>query len=277
MTDLYYRNFDSTEFKPYQIDCSKCYGLCCIGLCFSKMDGFPENKAAGKLCKYLLPNYSCKIHSLLNNKGLKGCISYDCLGAGQKICDKLSFVPKWYDENIDKVFIAFIKVVQLYQTIWYLKEASLLKVAYLSHEQLDLLIKEGENIAEDSIENLALYDLEPFQTKANTLIKDICWKLCDSLGTKYSNSSVSDYMGKDLRNRNLTGKDFSMSFLIAANLEGAILYGANFLGADMRDVKIKNTDLSKCLFLTQQQINSALGNSRTQIPPHIKRPDSWDL
>jgi uncharacterized protein YjbI with pentapeptide repeats len=66
-----------------------------------------------------------------------------------------------------------------------------------------------------------------------------------------------------------------MALMIAANLEGCSLRGTNFLGADMRDANIKNTDLSSCVFLTQMQINSAKGNRNTKLPGNLSYPDSW--
>ncbi|WP_341398813.1 GNAT family N-acetyltransferase [Clostridium cadaveris] len=46
------------------------------------LDGFPENKKAGKPCKKLQDNYRCKIHHELEKCNMKGCIGYDCFGAG---------------------------------------------------------------------------------------------------------------------------------------------------------------------------------------------------
>lgn len=83
-------------------------------------------------------------------------------------------------------------------------------------------------------------------------------------------------MGENMQRKNLIGKDFSMSLLIAANLEQANLYSANFLGADMRDVNICNTDLSQSIFLTQLQINTAKGNKNTILPPFLHKPEVWE-
>ena len=82
-------------------------------------------------------------------------------------------------------------------------------------------------------------------------------------------------MGKNFKRANLDGKDFSMSFLIMANLEGCSLKGTNFLGADLRDTNIQNTDLSESIFLTQMQVNAARGNKATQLPKHLTKPTTW--
>jgi len=66
-----------------------------------------------------------------------------------------------------------------------------------------------------------------------------------------------------------------MALMIAANLKGCSLKKTNFLGADMRDANIKDTDLSGCVFLTQMQINAAQGNAKTKLPANLSRPFSW--
>ena len=64
-------------------DCSLCRGLCCRALYFSKLDGFPQDKPCGVSCSYLCSDHTCNIHHELKQKGMKGCLGYDCLGAGQ--------------------------------------------------------------------------------------------------------------------------------------------------------------------------------------------------
>ena len=73
------------KFKDLKIDCKNCFGLCCVALYFSKFEGFPSDKVAGKPCSHLSDDFSCKIHESLSDKGLKGCTAYDCFGAGQKV------------------------------------------------------------------------------------------------------------------------------------------------------------------------------------------------
>jgi uncharacterized protein YjbI with pentapeptide repeats len=82
-------------------------------------------------------------------------------------------------------------------------------------------------------------------------------------------------MGAELKGANLVNADFTGAYLIAANCRMADFSKANFLGADLRDADISGADLTDSLFLTQQQVNAAIGDSRTKLPRHINRPSHW--
>ena len=72
-------------------DCENCFGLCCVALYFSASEGFPINKNAGEPCPNLKQDFHCYIHNNLLEHGLKGCLAFECFGAGQKVA-KVSFV-----------------------------------------------------------------------------------------------------------------------------------------------------------------------------------------
>ena len=93
------------------------------------------------------------------------------------------------------------------------------------------------------------------------------------LGVK--SRSGGDYIGRKFKRADLSGRDLSMSLLIAADLSGCQLYGANLLGADLRDARLNGADLSRSLFLTQAQLNSAHGDGATKLPEHLQRPAQW--
>lgn len=95
--------------KTLFINCAGCKGLCCKELYFSKSDGFPADKPAGKSCAYLMPDFLCGIHNELEERGMKGCMAYDCFGAGQ------AAVQSGGD---------FHRMFRLRQMLWYLLEAA---------------------------------------------------------------------------------------------------------------------------------------------------------
>ncbi|WEK04679.1 MAG: hypothetical protein P0Y65_21330 [Candidatus Devosia phytovorans] len=67
-----------------QSDCSRCVGLCCIALAFSRPDGFGHDKMAGEPCYHLDAAFRCSIHERREDLGYDGCEAFDCLGAGQR-------------------------------------------------------------------------------------------------------------------------------------------------------------------------------------------------
>jgi uncharacterized protein YjbI with pentapeptide repeats len=113
-------------------------------------------------------------------------------------------------------------------------------------------------------------DTEHYRLRVNQVLKRLC-----SSSAFVPTGESKDYFGKNFKGANLDGRDFSMALMIAANLERCGLQGTNFLGADLRDTEIKNTDLSGSLFLTQMQINAARGNAGTILPPGLDRPVNW--
>jgi len=65
--------------------------------------------------------------------------------------------------------------------------------------------------------------------------------------------------------------------LIAADLRGADLSGTDLIGADFRDADIRGADLTKSIFLTQAQLNTAKGDAGTKLLPSFTRPAHWAI
>ena len=73
----------------------------------------------------------------------------------------------------------------------------------------------------------------------------------------------------------MSGLELSMKLLIAANFDSCKFDNTIFLGADTRDANFNDADLTKALFLTQGQVNSAKGNRNTKLPKHLNYPVTW--
>jgi uncharacterized protein YjbI with pentapeptide repeats len=252
-----------------RIDCSNCSGLCCVALCFSKIDGFPSNKAAGVPCNHLMSDYKCNIYAKLSSMEMKGCTIYDCLGAGQKVSKKIFLDTDWRKnpEIAKDIFQVFLIISQLHQIQWYLLQGISISKDKKLITLIDELIKENEETTSMPISEILKYDLDKYRGRANeAIIKSMHHEV---------ELSAKDFIGKNFKKMNLDGKDFSLALLIGANFEGCSLKGTSFLGADMRDALIMNTDFSNSYFLTQMQINSAKGNNNTKIPFYLTRPRYW--
>jgi uncharacterized protein YjbI with pentapeptide repeats len=156
--------------------------------------------------------------------------------------------------------------------LWYLVEAfSLTSDEYLK-SAIDALIFKNEQMTRQSPDDISQLNIEKYRLKVNVVLKRVTSTFSVDASDKIRST---DYFGRDFKKANLDGRDFSMSLMIAANLEGCSLQRTNFLGADMRDTNLKNTDLSECIFLTQMQINSAKGNSNTKLPINLSCPTDW--
>ena len=255
-------------------DCEKCSGLCCVALYCAKTDGFPEDKDAGNPCINLMPDFRCAIHSQLSQKNMRGCLAYDCFGAGQAVTQSFSPDANWSKKpkQADEIFQTFLAVFQLNQMLWYLIEALSAVSDKQLESQIEMLILENEQRTSQPSGKLLSPDIEVYRLKVNEILKKVIKIISVSPSSGGKNK---DFFGKDFKKANLEHRDFSMSLIIAANLKECRLRGAILLGADMRDAIIEDTDLSECLFLTQMQINSAKGNSNTKIPAGLSRPSSW--
>ncbi|AOS00489.1 pentapeptide repeat-containing protein [Bacillus subtilis] len=49
----------------------------------------------------------------------------------------------------------------------------------------------------------------------------------------------------------------------------------DFIGADMRDADLSGADLTGSIFLTQAQVNAANGDSNTKLPLSVRIPAHW--
>jgi hypothetical protein len=63
--------------------------------------------------------------------------------------------------------------------------------------------------------------------------------------------------------------------LAGANLMRAHLAGARLIGAELEGAYLWGTDLTDAIGVTQEQVNSAKGNTTTRLPPGIVMPESW--
>lgn len=110
------------------------------------LDGFPENKKAGKPCKKLQDNYRCKIHYELEKCNMKGCIGYDCFGAGQHVTQYIYKGETWQTskEHSKEIFNVFVIVFRLYQIRYFLEESKIIIPAKELWTDIQNLINENE-------------------------------------------------------------------------------------------------------------------------------------
>ncbi|WP_250673568.1 pentapeptide repeat-containing protein (plasmid) [Paraclostridium ghonii] len=281
------REVDNKEiFENLKINCEKCFGLCCIALYFSKTEGFPNDKVAGKPCINLQSDFNCSVHSNLREKGLTGCTAYDCFGAGQNVSQVTFNGDDWINtpKLSNEMFDSFLIIRQLNEMLWYLSDASTFISDNNLKNELNLMILETTNLTNLDSSSLKNIDIENHRKRVNSLLRPVYDIVKDKVSSeKKSNSknkkalkSGYDFIGSNLINTNLIGANFAGSLLIASNMRNSNLKGANLIGADLRDADIRGANLKDSLFLTQAQINTAKGNSNTQLPTSLVRPSYWE-
>ena len=274
MTNKNEITYDKEIDNKLKIDCEKCVGLCCVALFFSKTDGFPIDKEAGKPCINLEPNFKCKVHKNLSEKGLKGCIAYDCFGAGQKVAQVTYSEEDWRKkpQSAKKIFDGF------------LTEAFRLQSNDSLKEEISKMIMDTDKLTDLTGDSLMELDLVAHRFKVNALLLKTSEALRAKANRGYKNPLKNkktiggrlNLIGLDLKKVNLVGENLSGALLIAADLRGVDLSFVDLIGADMRDTDLRGANLSNSIYITQAQINAAKGDFNTKLPKYIVRPSHWE-
>lgn len=256
-------------------DCSKCSGLCCIALYCFKSDGFPQNKPIGKPCINLMDNFKCKIHSDLERKGMRGCIGYDCFGAGQYLTEEVYCGVTWktQPERVKEICDLYMLMYRMFQLRFFLYESRKMASSETLLPEIDQLLQENEAMCKLPIKEMFQYPIDDYQDKVNHVLKKSCVELNKFLGTQ--NSTETNFLNRNFKGKNLSGVDFNMKPLIASNFQNCKFKGATFIGTDTRDANFDGADLREAVFLSQGQINAAKGSRRTKLPKHLKYPVTW--
>ncbi|MEI6101195.1 MAG: pentapeptide repeat-containing protein [Eubacteriales bacterium] len=273
--------------KHLRSDCERCFGLCCAALYFAKTDGFPVDKAAGEPCPNMQKDYRCRVYSGLKELKLKGCMAYDCFGAGQRVAQTTYNCIGWRQnaETREQMFRVFCVMQELHEMLWYLAEACTLLDGKQAQQDAELLLEGLEIVAQLAPKQLLELNLDSYRDKANVHIKLAGEKtrarFYSGLDLYPLHKNVPkkriSLMGADLKKTDLKGADLRGAYLIAADLRCADLSGADLIGADMRNADIRGADLSHSIFLTQMQINAAKGDAHTKLPKWIEKPGHWEI
>lgn len=269
--------------ESLKADCSKCFGLCCTALNIAASNDFAIDKPAHTPCPNLQEDFRCKIHDNLRDQGFKGCTVYDCLGAGQKVSQDIFGEKDWrkHPEVASLMFSVFPIVEQLYEMIAYIAEALTYNVSYSLRIQLSEQLDKLQHLIDMDAENLLALDMISCRKPVNELLIQTSECIRSELSSKVFRIKKGkqcrgiDWVGKNLKGKDLRTTDLRGAYLIAANLQNTDLRGVDFIGADLRDADLSGANLSSSLFLTQMQINSAKGDSKTILPSHIHRPTHW--
>ena len=124
-----------------EADCTKCAALCCVLLPFDKSDAFAFDKAGGEPCRHLAGNHSCMIHEELEAQGFKGCVRFECHGAGQRVVQEVFDGADWRSDAslLEPMSEAFQKMRAIHDLLVLLDEAGRLPLDEAARAEVDRL------------------------------------------------------------------------------------------------------------------------------------------
>jgi hypothetical protein len=266
-----------TRRQELSADCGRCAALCCVGPAFSKSAEFAIDKPAGRPCPHLLADFRCSIHDTLRPSGFAGCAAFDCLGAGQQVVQVTFGGRDWRTEPEigSSMLEAFGVMRRLYQLLWHLNEALALRPAGRLARAVDEAYSATERLAGCRPDELVALDAEAHHRQVNEVLLRVSEHVRERAGRRGPDLRGADLASRDLRTTALAGASLRGALLIGADLRDTDLSWADLTGADLRGADLAGADLEESLFLGQQQLDSARGDSRTRLPPRLGRPAHW--
>ena len=241
-------------------DCSRCVGLCCVVLPFTRSAEFAIDKPAGQPCPNLRGDFRCAIHAQLRDRGFPGCVAFDCFGAGQRVAREFADDPAAMSS-------VFATGRQVHEMLWHLDEAGTRSPDAVLRRRVEHLTIDLEGC------DLRTVDVAARRAEVGALLADVSRTLRSGLAGPDLRSA--DLVGADLRKTELRGADLRGALLVGARLAGADLDLADLLGADLRGSDLSDADLRTAMFVTAPQLDAARGSARTGIPARLRRPDHW--
>jgi len=235
-------------------DCSRCQGLCCVATGFSRSADFPIDKPPGVPCSNLDPDFRCRVHDALPALGFRGCVRFDCLGAGVRV-SRAAGERTWREHPAFSatLFAAFARMRALHELLFYLHEARTRLADDPLHASIDAALAGVEAVCSGALEDLATLDVDAVRSRAAPLLRTASERLRSASPGPRLDLAGKDLIGKDLTRKDLRGASLRGALLIGARLDGLDLSLADFTGADVRDASARGARLDGALFLRPDQ------------------------
>ncbi len=157
------------DLKP---DCSNCAALCCVTLHFDKGEQFAHDKPAGTPCLHLNEDRTCKIYADLGDQGYKGCVQFDCLGAGQRVTQDMFDGQSWQENPalLPQMSEAFRLLRDVHERLSYLNTCMSLPLSRHSKGLAAALQAEHEKFGKMTAEILYSEKLTTWMTAVDKLL-----------------------------------------------------------------------------------------------------------
>lgn len=129
-------NKNPRVWPEMKADCSRCTGLCCVAYPFIDPGKFGYEKPADQACRHLGPDCQCSIHDNREVMGFKGCIVFDCNGAGQRVANEIFQNVDWRHDGVaaTQILDAFRALTHIHAA---LSQLRLLENLPFTEEQAD--------------------------------------------------------------------------------------------------------------------------------------------
>jgi hypothetical protein len=160
------------EHPGLKPDCERCCGLCCVAPGFSRSPDFALDKGPGEPCPNLTEDFRCGIHDRLRVEGFRGCVAYDCFGAGQKVT-QITFDGRDWRQSpqiASQMFEVFGVMRQVHALLMYLSQALALRPARPLYGELRLKLEELEGYSRESPDALLRLDVASRKREVNDLL-----------------------------------------------------------------------------------------------------------
>ena len=156
-------------------DCDSCLGLCCIAHYFSIGEEYSIDKEQYVPCPNLDKNYRCSIHKNLVNEGMSGCSSFNCWGAGQRACRRVTTKPNWqtFPDSAQNLFEIYFKLREIHKLIRPLMTMLDTCSDNILSDKIKLKIDDLNHLAELPDMELRSLDLTPTIKIIYSLVKTI--------------------------------------------------------------------------------------------------------
>lgn len=261
-----------------EADCERCVGLCCVALPFSRSADFAFDKPAGEPCPHLDAEHRCDIHAELRSCGMRGCATFDCVGAGQHATALHPTIdPRRSPADAGPILETFATLRVLHELAWLLRDAATLA----GDDHRDEVAAASAAVASAGADVASVRSTDVGRLRAR--VNEVLVAVADRARTDAAHDRDAppedlrgaDLTGADLRGADLAGARLRGAILLRADLRGADLRGADLTGADLRRARLGGADLRGALFLSPRQLDAADGDHTTALGAGHRRPAHW--
>jgi hypothetical protein len=228
------------------------------------------HKPAGEPCPNLTTDYRCQIHDHLRPSGFYGCAAFDCFGAGQRTTRAFE-ERTWRSDQADaRAMFKTLGILRLlHEILWYLAEASERLETGSIRDEVSQLRQRTQEAAQAGPDDLLDLNVGVLRSDAAALLEQVSRALRGPEGGPSLRGA--DLAGRRLDGSDLRRADLRAACLIRTDLRGADLHSADLLGADLRGADLRSAKLSGAIFVTQAQVQAAIIDHRTTLPPALAR------